>query len=138
MAAPGRRARTGRAVSIVGAPCPAWRGHGTGYTERYMKTPEHNADGYRKTSPRFAARKLHGRMLLLHGTMDDNVHMQNSIQFAYELQHAGKPFEMMVYAKSRHSFDDSLLIKHRAQTMYDFVLRTVGAPAKPAGAASSR
>ena len=45
-------------------------------------------------------------MLLLHGTMDDNVHMQNSVQFAYELQRAGKPFEMMVYPKSRHGFGD--------------------------------
>jgi dipeptidyl-peptidase-4 len=69
---------------------------------------------------------LHGKVLLMHGETDDNVHMQNSIQFAYELQHAGKPFEMMVYAKSRHSFDDALLIKHRQQTMYDFVLKTVG------------
>ena len=44
--------------------------------------------------------KLHGRMLLIHGTMDDNVHMQNSVQFAYELQQAGKPFEMMIYPRS--------------------------------------
>ena len=46
--------------------------------------------------------RLERRMLLIHGTMDDNVHMQNSVQFAYELQKAGKPFEMMVYPKSRH------------------------------------
>jgi dipeptidyl-peptidase-4 len=55
--------------------------------------------------------------------MDDNVHMQNSIQFAYELQRAGKPFEMMVYAKQRHGFSDSRLVAHLRQTMLDFVMR---------------
>ena len=74
-----------------------WRNYDTVYTERFMKTPQNNPDGYRRTAPRFAAANLHGRMLLLHGTMDDNVHMQNSVQFAYELQRAGKSFEMMVY-----------------------------------------
>jgi dipeptidyl-peptidase-4 len=65
-------------------------------------------------------------MLLIHGEMDDNVHMQNSMQFAYDLQRAGKPFEMMVYAKSRHGFDDPLLVRHRQQAIYDFTLRTLG------------
>jgi dipeptidyl aminopeptidase/acylaminoacyl peptidase len=58
--------------------------------------------------------------------MDDNVHMQNSMQFAYALQQAGKAFEMMVYAKSRHGFDDPALVEHRQQTIYDFTLRTLG------------
>jgi len=70
-------------------------------------------------------------MLLIHGTMDDNVHMQNSVQFAYELQKLGKPFEMMVYAKSRHGFSDPRLIAHLQQTMFDFVLR-VTQPTGPA------
>jgi dipeptidyl aminopeptidase/acylaminoacyl peptidase len=62
-------------------------------------------------------------MLLIHGTMDDNVHMQNSVQFAYELQRAGKPFEMMVYPKSRHALGDARLNTHLRQTMFDFVMR---------------
>jgi len=65
-------------------------------------------------------------MLLIHGTMDDNVHMQNSVQFAYELQKAGKPFEMMVYPKSRHGFGDLRLTTHLRQMMFDFVMRVVG------------
>jgi len=67
-------------------------------------------------------------MLLIHGTPDDNVHMQNSVQFAYELQRAGKQFEMMFYAKQRHGFSDPLLIKHVHQLEYDFVMRAVAAP----------
>jgi dipeptidyl-peptidase-4 len=75
-------------------------------------------------------------MLLIHGTMDDNVHMQNSVQFAYELQRLNKPFEMMVYARSRHSFTDARLIQHRQQLIFDFVMRAVAPAAAPAAAAS--
>jgi dipeptidyl-peptidase-4 len=117
---------TSWAGGIVGAPVTDWRDYDSVYTDRLMKMPQNNPEGYRATAPRNAVANLHGKVLLMHGETDDNVHMQNSIQFAYELQHAGKPFEMMVYAKSRHSFDDALLIKHRQQTMYDFVLKTVG------------
>jgi dipeptidyl aminopeptidase/acylaminoacyl peptidase len=110
-----------------------WRDYDSVYTERFMKTPKNNPDGYRRTAPRLAASRLHGKMLLIHGTMDDNVHMQNSVQFAYELQKAGKPFEMMIYAKQRHGFSDPLLIKHQHQLEYDFVMRAVGqSPAQTA------
>jgi dipeptidyl-peptidase 4 len=121
------------AGGVVGAPVTDWRDYDTVYTERYMKTPEHNPDGYRKSAPRFAAANLHGRMLLLHGTMDDNVHMQNTVQFAYELQRAGKSFEMMLYPKSRHGFSDPRLNTHLQQTIFDFVMRTVAPGAAPAG-----
>ena len=77
---------TSWSAGIVGAPVTDWRDYDSIYTERLMKLPKNNADGYRRTAPRFAAISLHGRMLLIHGTMDDNVHMQNSVQFAYELQ----------------------------------------------------
>jgi dipeptidyl-peptidase 4 len=121
---------TSWSAGIVGAPVTDWRDYDSVYTERLMKLPQHNADGYRRTAPRFAADRLNARMLLVHGTMDDNVHMQNSVQFAYELQKAGKAFEMMVYAKSRHGFADQRLIAHLRQTMFDFVKR-VTEPAAP-------
>ena len=59
--------------------------------------------------------------------MDDNVHMQNTLQFAYELQRAGKPFEMMLYPRSRHGISDPRLNLHVRQSMLDFVMRIVGA-----------
>ena len=114
------------AAGIAGAPVTDWRNYDTVYTERYMKTPQHNPDGYRRTAPRFAAANLHGRMLLIHGSIDDNVHRQNSEQFAYELQRAGKSFEMMVYPQTRHGITDPRLNKHFRQAMLDFVLRIVG------------
>jgi dipeptidyl-peptidase-4 len=122
---------------VVGAPVTDWRNYDTVYTERYMKTPQNNPDGYRRTAPRFAASNLHGRMLLVHGTIDDNVHMQNSEQFAYELQRAGKPFEMMVYPRSRHGIADPRLNMHFRQAMFDFVMKTVGeSPGVPSPSAS--
>jgi dipeptidyl-peptidase-4 len=120
---------TSWSAGIVGAPVTDWRDYDTIYTERLMRTPQNNPDGYRRTAPRFAADRLHGQMLLIHGTTDDNVHMQNSIQFAYELQRAGKPFEMMLYPRQRHAFTDSRLNTHLRQLMYDFVMRTIGTSA---------
>ena len=128
---------TSWSAGIVGAPVTDWRDYDTVYTERLMKLPKNNADGYRRTAPRFAADKLQGRMLLLHGTMDDNVHMQNSVQFAYELQKAGKPFEMMVYPKSRHGIGDGRLNAHLRQLMFDFVMRAVGAETPATGSRTS-
>jgi len=128
---------TSWSAGIVGAPVTDWRDYDTVYTERLMKLPKNNQDGYRRTAPRFAADKLQGRMLLLHGTMDDNVHMQNSVQFAYELQKAGKPFEMMVYPKSRHGIGDGRLNSHLRQLMFDFVMRSIGGETPAAGARSS-
>ena len=98
-----------------------WRDYDTIYTERYMRTPQNNPDGYRKSSPRFAASNLHGELLLIHGTMDENVHMQNTLQFAYELQRAGKRFDMMLYPKSRHRLSEPELEKHRHLKMLNFV-----------------
>ena len=114
---------TSWSAGIIGAPVSDWRNYDTVYTERYMKTPQNNPDGYKRTAPRFAAARLHGRMLLIHGSIDDNVHRQNSEQLAYELQRAGKSFEMMVYPKSRHAVTDARLNTHLRQAMFDFIMR---------------
>ena len=127
---------TSWAAGIVGAPVVDWRNYDTVYTERYMKTPQNNPEGYRKTAPRFAAASLHGRMLLIHGGIDDNVHRQNSEQFVYELQRAGKSFEMMIYPRQRHRVTDPRLNKHLRQLMFEFLMRTVGGT-PPLGSSST-
>lgn len=100
-----------------------WRDYDTIFTERYMGLPQENPDGYRRSSPRFNAGDLHGPLLLIHGEIDDNVHLQNTMQFAYELQQAGKQFEMMIYPKSRHGLTDPQLSRHEHQLMLDFTLK---------------
>jgi len=109
-------------IGIAGAPVTDWHLYDSIYTERYMRMPQNNAEGYRRSSVVRAASDLHGKLLLIHGTMDDNVHLQNSIQFAYELQKAGKQFQLMLYPKSRHGVSDPLLVKHLRQMMTDFIL----------------
>jgi dipeptidyl-peptidase-4 len=112
-------------AGISGAPVLDWRDYDSVYTERYMRTPKNNPDGYRKSSPRFDAKSLHGRLLLIHGTTDDNVHAQNTLQFAYDLQQLGKPFEMMLYPRTKHSVTDKRTVFHIQQTVLDFLKRTL-------------
>ena len=119
------------AAGVVGAPVTDWRDYDTIYTERLMKLPTSNPDGYKNTAPRFGADALNANMLLIHGTTDYNFQVNNWVQFAYELQRRGKPFEFMAYPRSRHSFDDPLLTRHLQQLILDFVIRSV-AP-EPAG-----
>jgi dipeptidyl-peptidase 4 len=113
------------AAGISGAPVIDWRDYDTVYTERMMLKPENNEEGYRRSSPRFFAKDLHGRLLLIHGTTDDNVHMQNTLQFAWELQQLGKPFEMMLYPRTRHSVTDKRTQLHLQGTMLEFIRRTL-------------
>ena len=117
------------AAGIIGAPVTDWRNYDSIYTERYMQMPQNNFDGYEKTAPAKAASQLYGRALIIHGTIDDNVHLQNTIQLVHGLQQAGKSFELMVYPKSRHGVTNPSLNHHLRQLMCNFVMRTIGEPA---------
>ena len=109
-------------MGIAGGTVTDWRDYDTIYTERYMRTPQNNPEGYRLSSPRFNAADLHGELLLIHGTMDDNVHLQNTLQFAYELQKAGKQFDLMLYPRSRHGITDPELNMHLRHKMLNFIV----------------
>jgi dipeptidyl-peptidase-4 len=112
-------------IGIAGGTVADWRDYDSIYTERYMGTPQNNPEGYKKSAPRNAAKDLHGKLLLIHGVIDDNVHMQNTIQFIYELQKAGKQFQLMLYPKSRHGVTDPLLLKHMRQMMLDYIVENL-------------
>ena len=120
------------AMGIAGGTVSDWRDYDTIYTERYMRTPQNNPEGYRRSSPRFDAANLQGALLLLHGTMDDNVHLQSTLQFVYELQKAGKQFDLMLYPRSRHGVRDPELNLHLRRKMLDFIFEHL----KPAGLTS--
>jgi dipeptidyl-peptidase-4 len=113
------------AMGIAGGTVSDWRNYDSIYTERYMRTPEHNPEGYRRTAPRWAAKDLHGHLLLMHGSIDDNVHLQNTSQLAYELQKVGKPFRLMLYPKSGHGVTEPALVKHLRATMLEFIEQTL-------------
>lgn len=112
-------------IGIAGGSVTDWRLYDSIYTERYMRTPQNNPAGYDRSSVLKAAKDLSGRLLLIHGTMDDNVHMQNTIQLVYELQKAGKQFDLMLYPTQRHGVVNPLQQKHMYQMMTDFILKNL-------------
>jgi len=85
-----------------------------------MKRPQDNPDGYDKTSFVKSAKNLHGRLLLIHGTYDDNVHPQNSWHFIDELIKENIMFDMMFYPMRKHGFEDKPARIHRQTKMIEF------------------
>jgi dipeptidyl-peptidase-4 len=93
-----------------------WRLYDTHYTERYMERPQDNENGYSITSPQTYVKKYRGLLKVVHGNMDDNVHMQNSIQFINKLEDLDKHFEFMVYPGERHGWGGLKAIQSRNET----------------------
>lgn len=91
-----------KAGVAVAAPTD-WRFYDTVYTERYMRTPKENKEGYDNGSAIVNANKLNGKLLLIHGTADDNVHLRNMIRYTHALTQANKEFDMALYPDSNHS-----------------------------------
>lgn len=112
-------------IGIAGGTVTDWRHYDSIYTERYMQTPQNNRAGYDKNSITGAAKDLHGRLLLIHGMMDDNVHMQNTTQFIYELQKAGKQFDLMLYPTQRHGIINPQLVHHWYTMMTEYILKNL-------------
>jgi dipeptidyl-peptidase-4 len=98
-----------------------WQLYDSHYTERYMDTPAENPEGYRTTSVLTYADRYRGLIRITHGTMDDNVHMQNSIQLVNKLEDLGKHFEFMVYPGERHGWRTSIKNRHSDDEMYRFI-----------------
>ena len=110
------------AAGIAGAPVTDWREYDSIYTERYMGLPKDNPDGYNVSSVVRAAGKLHGKLLILHGAIDDNVSLRNTMRLVGALQDANKDFELMIYPSSRHGIYGA----HYNRIQLDFIRRTLG------------
>ncbi len=107
-------------AGIAVAAVTDWHYYDTKWAEAAMKRPEDNPEGYEKTSLVKSANNLHGRLLLVHGTYDDNVHIQNAWAFADKLIKAGKTFEMMIYPMRQHGISDRPARIHLYKTMLEF------------------
>ena len=112
-------------AGVAIAPVTDWKFYDTIYTERYMRTPQENFEGYEKTSPLVHAAQLEGRLLLVSGTADDNVHFQNSLQFSEALVQANKQFDMQFYTNRDHSIYGCNTRLHLYTKVVDFLDRNL-------------
>jgi dipeptidyl-peptidase-4 len=90
-------------AAVAVAPVTDWRNYDSIYTERYLGTPAEDADGYRDFSVVNSVAHLKGRLLIAHGTGDDNVHIENTVQFVQKLIEAGDPYDLQIYPRKTHS-----------------------------------
>ena len=109
------------AAGIAGGSVTSFRNYDTIYTERLMDTPQANPGGYDLTDLTESAGDLSGRLLLIHGVRDDNVHVQNALQFAEALQRADQEFEMMLYPTARHGIGGT----HYRRLKWEFIRETM-------------
>ena len=109
-------------AAMVVAPVTDWDLYDTIYTERYMWTPQQNPEGYRVSAPQTYVSGVKAKLLLVHGTGDDNVHPQNTIQYANKLEAAGKPFYMLLYPNRTHSISGGNTSLHLFNSLTRFVL----------------
>jgi len=112
-------------AGIAVAPPTDWKYYDSIYTERFMRTPNENFEGYAATSPIKLADKLQGKLLLIHGSADDNVHFQNSMEYAEALVQANKQFDMQVYKDRNHSIYGGNTRFHLYTKMSDFLFNNL-------------
>lgn len=114
-------------MAIAVAPVTSWRYYDSIYTERYMTTPQENASGYDENSPINHVDKLKGDFLLIHGTGDDNVHVQNTMRMVDALIQADKQFEWMIYPDKNHGIYGGNTRLHLYKKMTNFIHDHLGA-----------
>lgn len=117
-------------AAAAGAPVSAWDGYDTHYTERYMDTPASNPDGYREASLMTHIGNLKGRLLIIHGLVDENVHFRHSARLIAALELAGKPFELLLLPEERHGVRPTernrpvrRMLEERIATFFEDALR---------------
>ena len=112
-------------VGIAVAPVTTWRYYDSVYTERYNGLPQDNAAGYDDNSPINHAKKMKGKYLLVHGTADDNVHFQNSVDWVDKLVEADVQFDLMYYPNKDHSIYGGNTRHHLYTKMTNYILNNL-------------
>jgi dipeptidyl-peptidase-4 len=112
-------------TAIAVAPVTNWRNYDNVYTERFMRTPQVNADGYDNNSPSNFAKKLKGNYFIIHGSADDNVHYQNSMEFINQLIKENKQFNQFVYPNRNHNISGGNSRYHLYIMLTDYILKNL-------------
>jgi dipeptidyl-peptidase-4 len=112
-------------VGMAVAPVTDWKFYDTVYTERYMRTPQENADGYRAASVLERSDKLQGTVLVIHGSADDNVHPQNTYELTEQWVQQGKEFDMAIYTNRNHSIFGGNTRNHLYNKLFKYLQRNL-------------
>jgi len=112
-------------MAIAVAPVTNWRFYDTIYTERFMRTPQENPEGYDLNSPLNFADQLRGKFLIIHGSADDNVHVQNTMRMVEALIQEDKQFEWMIYPDKNHGIFGGNTRKHLYTKMTQFIYKNL-------------
>lgn len=112
-------------MAIAVAPVTNWRFYDSVYTERYMHTPQENASGYDDNSPINFANRLKGKYLLIHGSTDDNVHLQNSMEMMNALIQANKQFDSQIYPDCNHGIYGGMTRIQLFNKMTNFIIENL-------------
>jgi len=112
-------------VGISVAPVTHWKYYDAIYTERYMGLPKDRQQDYFESAPLNFVTNIKSRLLLIHGSADDNVHLQQSMNFVEELIRYNKRFELLVYPNRNHGIKDSEGRLHLYETISDFLKRNL-------------
>lgn len=112
-------------VGIAVAPVTNWKFYDSVYAERFLRRPRDNERGYTQNSPYYQAQNLHGRLFVIHGTTDDNVHFQNLTEYANQLIVNGKQFDMFVYPNRNHFINGGNTRLHLYEMMTQYLTRNL-------------
>jgi dipeptidyl-peptidase-4 len=107
-------------VGVAGAPVTHWDGYDTHYTERYMGHPAVNAAGYRESSPLTHIAALEGKLLLIHGMVDENVHFRHTARLVAALTAADRPYDLVIYPEERHMPRDAKGLEYLERRLVDY------------------
>jgi dipeptidyl-peptidase-4 len=129
-------------VGVSFAPVTDWDGYDTCYTERYMETPQTNPEGYRKSSVLTGVDRIKGKLLLIHGMIDENVHYRHTARLVQALMAANKPFELLAVPEGRHGFRraaDSAFARNKTVQFFEMHLlgKSAGSGASPVAATNA-
>ena len=107
-------------VGVAGAPVVDWDGYDTGYTERYMSTPQDNPDGYRDGAVTTHVEGLSGKLLLVHGMVDENVHFRHTARLITALTAAQKPYDIQIFPEERHMPRDAAGLEYMERRLVSY------------------
>ena len=110
-------------AGVAGAPVSDWDGYDTGYTERYMATPQRNAEGYREASLLTHAAQLEGKLLLVHGGIDENVHFRHTARLITALTAANRDYDLLLFPQERHMPRNAAGLEYQERKLAEYFER---------------